>query len=273
MHRLKRHSTLVAVALAGIIHAMLLSGMRATRAPWRMSSCNNSLHLWLSSPLEHGENRVIVLASPPAQTMPPVQPPPISKPAEPTPAPTPPPVHTPRVEPPPGPDGELEVERKRLQEELARSQQESAERADEQIAEHGRNGTYPAIASGSPGTIRELALTGWPDDVVDAVMKRYELGVSLRRLSPGSRQGFLSSAGTADGERYYSRAPASGIFKVFELSPSAVATMSALEEREIKRRQLDLERTQVTHVRFGIVQQPDGTPDLGLLEMDSIELP
>ena len=60
-----------------------------------------------------------------------------------------------------------------------------------------------------------------------------------------------------------------GVYEVFELSPEAVAHMSRLEESEIRRRNLDLEKTKVTRVVFGIVPTSGGDYDLGLLEFEA----
>lgn len=169
---------------------------------------------------------------------------------------------------------ELERERERLRAELERERQLAeaiAERAMGQAARSPDRAPAPAAGGGSVplGTVRELSLDGYPEHVVQEIMDRYELRVVEKAVAGGSNQNFLSSASTAEGGRFIAdRGGAPGVYQVFMLSRKAVATMSRLEEEEIRRRGLDPMRTRVTRVKFGIVGHPPET-DLGVLLLEA----
>jgi hypothetical protein len=94
-----------------------------------------------------------------------------------------------------------------------------------------------------------------------------------KMVPAGSNQEFLSSAADGTGDRYYAdRNRRAGYGEVFELSRDSVAVMSRLEEEEIRRRKMDLARTRVTRVKFGIVQQ-GGKYDIGVTEFHAEAIP
>ena len=185
--------------------------------------------------------------------------------------PTPPP---PPPELPPEVEQALREERERL---MARLQGERAV-ASAIVEEATRSAPPPPPTGGvrAParlGTVRELDLTGQPQDVIDAIMAKHRLSIREKFVSGADSQSFLSSAATQGDERFFAaRAPRPGIYTVFQLSREAIAHMSRLEEQEIRRRGLKPESTRVTRVVFGVTTGASGTPDLGIrtFEWDSV---
>ncbi|MCX7718991.1 MAG: hypothetical protein N2111_11420 [Candidatus Sumerlaeaceae bacterium] len=164
---------------------------------------------------------------------------------------------------------ELEREREDLKARLAQARADAESAAERAVlkAMAGRARSLD-IAAGPKGTVRQLDLSGHPQAIIDEVMRRHRLRVSRQVLTGPAEQNFLSSA-DARGDRFFANSYSTpGIYEVFELSPEAVAHMSRLEEAEIRRRNLNLERTKVTRVVFGIVQTPEGDHDIGLLDFE-----
>jgi len=164
---------------------------------------------------------------------------------------------------------ELAEERERLKEELERARREVAGLPPPQAPP---DAPPPPHASpprrGDIGTVRELDLGGQPDNVVQDIMTRYRLKVTIKQVPGGSNQSFLSSAAAPTGERFYAdRRSPPGIYQVFELSKFAVAHMSRLEEAEIVRRGGNPETAVVRRVKFGIVDGGGGY-DLGVKEIE-----
>jgi hypothetical protein len=177
----------------------------------------------------------------------------------PTPAPPPPPL-APEVR------DELEQEKQRL---LAKLEKERGfassvvEKAARELPPPPPRPS-PQTGRGPVGTIRELDLAGFPENVRQDVMQRYRLRVTQKYVSGKSRQSFLSSAATDTSDRYFAAPdPPPGVYEVFELSRDSVAAMSRLEESELKRRGLPVDRTRVKRVVFGIVET-GRTFDLGV---------
>jgi hypothetical protein len=165
---------------------------------------------------------------------------------------------------------ELQREREELRARLAQAQTDADIAAERAVlkAMAGRARALDVVA-GPRGTVRQLELSGHPQQVIDQVMRRHRLRVSRQVLTGPAEQNYLSAA-QAGGERFFANTYSSpGVYEVFELSPEAVAHMSRLEESEIRRRNLDLEKTKVTRVVFGIVPTPGGDYDLGLLEFEA----
>ncbi len=181
------------------------------------------------------------------------------RPVEATPTPPPPPL-------PPEVRDELEQEKKGL---LAKLEKERGfassvvEKAARELPPPPPRPS-PRTGPGSVGVIRELDLSGYPDEVRTDVMQRYRLRIVRKYVSGKSRQSFLSSAATDGSDRFFATPDhPPGIYEVFELSRESVAAMSRLEESELKRRGLPVDRTRVKRVVFGIVET-GGTFDLGV---------
>jgi hypothetical protein len=171
---------------------------------------------------------------------------------------------------------ELEAERDELRKRLRETRELALLPLPEAkgVAVTEQAGTTERPDAGPVGTIRELDLTGWPQAIVDRVMARYRLRVTEKVVTGASNQNFLSSAATSKDNRYYaSRDNQPGLYQVFELSRDAVAVMSRLEEQEIRRRNLDIERTRVTRVKFGIVESGTGEYDLGIVSFEAAAVP
>lgn len=288
----------IAAAVAYAVGALVLAGSTGRWAPARDAGGPGHIALRLVPPPE----RVGTDVPPQAPTdgmdapdaAPPDTPPPSIPPpgfdavayAPPTPSPEPSPAGTPA--PAPLADdirAELERERASLKSSLARRDSEMADTlaklARDSPPPSPSDASPPGAASGAappnPGgqTVRELDFSGWPQDVVNDVMARHGLKITEKALSGGVSQSFLSSAATADGNRFTADragAPgaAAGVYNVFLLSPQAVAHMARTEEEALRARGFEPERARVTRVKFGITGNP---PDLGVTGMDAVPVP
>jgi hypothetical protein len=198
-------------------------------------------------------------------------------PVAPSPAPSATPIPGPAaIAPEPGPldddtRRELAEERRQLAALIEREKDQVASAIEEStLRSQAGNPPPPHNARGGIGTVRELDLSGRSQAVIDLIMTRYGLSIEQRYLTGPSNQTFLSSAATSQGGKYFaSRDSRPGVYEVFELSRRAVAKMSKLEEEEIRRRGLELDRTCVTGVRFGIVEIRPGEFDLGILDFQA----
>lgn len=130
-------------------------------------------------------------------------------------------------------------------------------------------------APGPEGAIRELDLDGYPQAIVEDIMKRYNLKVVTRRIEGGRRgQSFLSSASRGTSERYFGgMAVPSGVYEVFLLSRESVALMSRLEENALIAKGLEPLKSRVIRIVFGIVEDNKGGHALGVksLEAEAVE--
>jgi hypothetical protein len=167
----------------------------------------------------------------------------------------------------------LEEERRNLQASLQRIRED----AEQRIAKLPKH-LPPVVPPQSPPllnptTVRELDFSGHSPEVVRQVMVRYEMRVVHKYVEAASPETFLSSAALGPTDRYYAnRAVRPGVYDVFELSPTAIRKMAELEEAELARRGLG-KHALVRYVKFGIVRNPEGRPDLGILAFDVAELP
>jgi hypothetical protein len=272
-------ATNIGVGLSVALHVMLGVSLVAMRHSWPRAPAGTPLFLDLESPREALRPLYMVASMPVPASATPTPAPPAS--AMPTPAD---PAETPRPPKPPETElllgeadrADLEAERQRLTAELQQKRQDALSEIDEQLQKASRTMQAPKlkVAAGSLGTVRELDLKGWPQDVIERIMKKYELRITERYAPGSSNQSFLSSAATAAGGRYYaSRGGRPGHYQVFELSREVVAHMSRLEEAEIRRRNLDLERTRVASVTFGIVQTSPDQYDIGILTFQAEQIP
>lgn len=237
---------------AGLL-LVLYGFLGSLQGSWPRPSEGPRMIITLEPPLE-GSPTQLLIASLPLPESP--------APAEPTPS--------PRA----GLDEETRLMLQREREELrARLKQESVA-ASVQLSETIRDNDDPPPKSESSqvsmGTIRELDLSGQPQAVVDQVMAKYRLRITQKVVSGESNQNFLSSAATGKGDRYFSGGSnRPGLYQVFELSRESVAKMSRLEEEEIRRREMDPEKTRVKHVVFGITEPQPAQYDLGILQFEA----
>lgn len=257
--------TTIALGLAAVLHAAAFGGMWVAKGAWSIPRAAASIRLALNAAPEQAERPFITSVSALPSPPPPQPPPPLPD------------------ESPPKADqadqqqmlADLEAERQKLEQELKLQKRTAADAFDKKLnTSRQESGSEVQVAAGPPGTVRELDFGGWSQDAVDRVMARYGLRITRKATSGGSNQSFLSSAATSEGSRYYSdRRSLPGVYDVFQLSKEAVAQMSRLEEQEIQTRQLNMERTQVKHVRFGIVQRSDGEYDIGVLDFQAQTIP
>ncbi len=126
-------------------------------------------------------------------------------------------------------------------------------------------------SGGIEGAVRELKLEGYPPEVLEQIMNRYNLRVVLREFKAGSRgQNFLSSASKGPGEQYFGGLSVPpGVYEVFQLNQETVGLMSRLEEDAIREQGLEPLKTRVIRVVFGIVNSAGGGYELGVLSLDA----
>ncbi len=186
--------------------------------------------------------------------------------------PFPPPSPTPEPTVPPDVMEELRADRESLQ-----AQAEQIKHAiGQEIENTAREQLPPPTAEPPPNAavIREINFEGWPKQVVDEVMAKYGMRIEERFVTQFSRNTFVGHAAVAS-DHYYSVQGnlKPGIYKIFELSPRAVARLAALEEEELRRRGMNPEKTFVRRVVFGIQKVGQNVYDLGISEMDAQPLP
>ena len=167
----------------------------------------------------------------------------------------------------------LKAEKERLLASLSQQRGQAAAIASQAASAQPPPPPRPQKAPVSLGTVRELDLTGQPQHIIDRIMGKYRMRIVDKYVSGKNSQSFLSSASTADNDRYYAtKAPRPGIYRVFEMSRESVAKMSILEEHEIRKRGLRPETTKVSRVVFGVVPNTNGEPDLGIKTFESQNL-
>lgn len=126
---------------------------------------------------------------------------------------------------------------------------------------------------GPQGAIRELTLDGYPQKVVDGIMDRYNLHVTMQTVKGGRRgQSFLSSAASGGDQYFGGMTVPAGVYEVFQLSRETVALMSRLEEKALCDRGFEPLRARVIRIVFGIVETKNGEYALGVksLEAESV---
>jgi len=132
-------------------------------------------------------------------------------------------------------------------------------------------GAAGSAGPGPEGAIRELDLDGFPQPIVDDIMKRYNLKVVTRTIKGGRRgQSFLSSASRGKSEQYFGgMAVPDGVYEVFQLSRESVALMSRLEEEALRKDGFEPVKSRVIRIVFGIVKQNDGSYVLGVKSLEA----
>lgn len=165
----------------------------------------------------------------------------------------------------------LAADREALEAELERMSQVGMDVTPGELGEVVVPGRSGAKSGGGPeGAVRELNLEGFPDNVVEDIMRRYKLQVVLREYRQGGRgASFLSSASRGPGERFFGGLSVPpGVYEVFQLNQETVGLMSQLEEKAIRERGLEPLKSRVIHIVFGIVNSPAGGYELGVQSLE-----
>jgi hypothetical protein len=166
----------------------------------------------------------------------------------------------------------LEEDKKELvmQEKELEQEKDMLRNKIDELAARERGRKFMASTEGiEDGAARRLVLSDYPQSIVDRILERYNIRISIRYISADKASTYLNLAETRKGT-YYSR-PGSGIYEVFQLSRKAVTKMVGLEIEEMKRRGLDPNRTRVIEVHFGIVKRGDDY-DLGIMKFKAEEI-
>lgn len=244
----------VAVALA--LHVLLAYALASVPGPETQEPAE-FLVLRMQPPLESATPPPVIVSASPVELPPTEEAPPVQEPEPVTPSEEPTPIAPEVLD-------ELAQEREALRRELEAARAEIAA-----APEFSPPPIPPPPSNGNLGTIRELDLSGFDEDIVTVVMAKYRLKITQRVISGGSNQNFLSSASGPEGQAYVAdRSNRPGLYQVFEVSRVAMAKMSKLEEEAIRQRGLDPSSTHVKRIKFGIVVTPAGH-DLGVLEFDA----
>lgn len=121
------------------------------------------------------------------------------------------------------------------------------------------------------GVVRTLDLKGYPKEIVDDIMKKYNIRIERRFINTKPKEPvFLNSAQT-EGNVYLSNEETGRVFEVFILSNEALAKMVILEEEELKKRGYNSDKTMINSVVFGIVRINDEY-DLGIKQFDAQQI-
>ena len=164
---------------------------------------------------------------------------------------------------------QLRIERRKLQAEFKRlddqkktiSSQLNARLALAQV----KKGKYRTKGP-AKGPVRAIDFKGYPESVVQDVMKRYDIRVEQKFVDANMQPSFLSYAETNEG--VYLNREGSGYYEVFVLGRPALAKMSKLEHEELIKMGHNLNQTTVERAVFGIVKR-DEAYDLGLIEFEA----
>lgn len=164
---------------------------------------------------------------------------------------------------------QLQIERKKLLAELKELEEEKknlrAKLDASSLKVAAQPGKYSS-AGAAKGAVRTLRFKGYPQEIVEEIMRRYEITIKQRFVGPGPQASFLSYAETDNG--VYVNRQGRGFYEVFELSRKAMAKMSQLELQELIKRGYDIDHTAIVRAEFGIVQK-NGEYDLGILELEA----
>jgi len=150
--------------------------------------------------------------------------------------------------------------RDRLQaerEQLRKQQQESQDRLEDlsikiDKAEIQTAGLehLPETLGSPTGAVRTFNLLG-QEKVVEAVLRRYHIRVVLKNVPEGPHFNYLNQANTSQGSFYNSGG--TGLQLVLAIPAEALAHLSYLETQAIRQHGLDLNKTRIVEVVFGIV--------------------
>lgn len=138
-----------------------------------------------------------------------------------------------------------------------------------EVEAKGRNYTFDSDG-GRQGAIRTLDVSGFPDEVVHQVFRKYHIYVE-RKVGPSEERPSFLNAAVTDGKTYRS-SPVSGLRDVFVLSGSAIAMMSRLETEALVERGFNPGNTRVLEIRFGIVKNAQDEWDLGVTKLETEQL-
>jgi hypothetical protein len=166
----------------------------------------------------------------------------------------------------------LEAEKKELaaqEKQLERQKDDLRKRVEELAARDGGRQFLANTDGAAQGALRRLVLNDYPQNIVDRILKRYDIKITTRYISADKASAYLNMAETRQGT-YYNQ-PGEGLYDVFELSRKAVAKMVSLELAEMKRRGFDPNRTRTIEVDFGIVKNGDDY-DLGIVRFKAEQI-
>jgi hypothetical protein len=166
----------------------------------------------------------------------------------------------------------LAEEKKELatqEKQIERQKDDLRKRVEELAARDGGRQFMANTDGAAQGALRRLVLSDYPQNVVDRVLKRYDIKITTRYISAGKASAYLNMAETRQGT-YYNQS-GEGLYDVFELSRKAVAKMVSLEIAEMKRRGFDPNRTRTIEVHFGIVRNGDDY-DLGIIKFKAEQI-
>lgn len=123
---------------------------------------------------------------------------------------------------------------------------------------------------GREGVLRFIDVSGFPDDVVRQVCRRYGISVKFDYVTPSAGGSWISGARTSSGEFGAAREP--GFYHVFQLSDKSVAMMTAIEVQALTKADCRPGKCRVRQITFGIVMDDEGHYALGVTDLQVEEL-
>jgi hypothetical protein len=118
---------------------------------------------------------------------------------------------------------------------------------------------------GREGVLRFIDVSGFPDDVVLQVCRRYGISVKFDYVTPQAGGSWISGARTSTGEFGTAREP--GFYHVFQLSDKSVAMMTAIEVQALTKAGCRPGKCRVRQITFGIVMDDEGQHALGVTDL------
>jgi hypothetical protein len=119
---------------------------------------------------------------------------------------------------------------------------------------------------GGNGPVRTFTFGRMDSAAEKGVMALYGIQMTRRHVLPSSSGSFLSGVSGANGT-VYQPAPKEGDYEVIEVPQRAQQQMAQLERQWLMMHGYSPRSTRVVSVEFGVVKQPNGQWDLGILNI------
>lgn len=134
------------------------------------------------------------------------------------------------------------------------------------ITNKGKEHLLPSDGK-SKGVIRTLDLKDFPRDIINSVLVKYHIKISIKYVKNYNNFSFLNQADLGSNDVYQNKL-GEGVFEVFELSPLAIIKMTSLEVDEMRKRNLISHKTRLREVHFGIIKNEENEYDLGIVKFE-----
>jgi hypothetical protein len=119
------------------------------------------------------------------------------------------------------------------------------------------------------GVVRRIDIASYPHEVQERFMRRYGITVRRKFVPAGARQSYVNAVSTERGT--YENRGSSGYYEVMTLSKDVLRRMAELEQEELLKRKLALDRSQVREIVFGL-REIEGQIDLVVTRFSAVEI-